>query len=150
MRIFGSSYHDLCKKGWDALSSGDLETANKLSLKAIKLDKTHPRAFSLLGWCYQEAGDRCWRVGNEIEYREYLDLAIKAFDDAIRRETDAELTAQFWWQKGSCLRGLGRDDTESLREADKAVPGFCAKQKQEAENAFKEAAEELAKEPKPR
>jgi tetratricopeptide (TPR) repeat protein len=130
MGLFGSSYHGLCKKGIQALESGDVGGASELFLKAMRMDPSQPRAFGWLGYCYVGAADYFWRAGEQTNQREYLELAIKAFDEAIVRQSDAQSKADFWWQKGMCLRALGRDDSEALQEADKQLPGFNARRKQ--------------------
>jgi tetratricopeptide (TPR) repeat protein len=130
MGLFSPSYHGLCKKGIQALESGDVEGASDLFLKAMQMDPSQPRAFGWLGHTYFAAADQFWRAGQKTEQHEYLEQAIRAFDEAIARESDAELKADFWWQKGAGLRLLGRDDSEALREADKVIPGFNEKRRQ--------------------
>jgi len=131
MGFFSPSYHGLCKKGIQALESGDVDGASELFLKAMRIDPSQPRAFGWLGYCYVAAGTHFGLSGEETSKREYLELALKAFDEAIVRESDAELKADFWWQKGACLRLLGREDSATLQEADKVIPGYTEKRKQQ-------------------
>ncbi len=124
MGLFGSSYHGLCKKGIREFESGNIEGATDLFLKAIALDNREPRAFGWLGQCYMAAGDPIRGVPSQADAHAYLELAIRAFDEGIARESDANIKANLWWEKGRALRMLGRDDAEALREADRASPNF--------------------------
>ena len=82
--------------------------------------------------------------GDEAQAVEYGELALKAFDECIHRETDPELKAEVWWQKAVTLGGLGRIDDRDvcLHEAERLVPGST---KGRGERLLREAFEAVMK-----
>jgi tetratricopeptide (TPR) repeat protein len=138
MGLFGPSYHSLCEKGIKAFHADDLEGASGLFLSAIKIDSTKPRAFGWLGMVYARASNDLVFGGDNAKQREYGELALKAFNEAIQRENDSEMKAEYLWQKGVVLGGLNRlpERDTALREADKASPGFTARRQQSILGAF--------------
>jgi tetratricopeptide (TPR) repeat protein len=144
MGLFGPSYHKLCEKGIAALEAGDLETASELFMKAMRKDPSQPRAFFWLGATYQQAASEFGLQGNQSEAEEYGELSVKAFDEAIQRETDPELKAMAWRQRGITLGGLGRtaDRDASWHEADKVIPGFTSKAQKELLDNWEDASKD--------
>lgn len=132
MGLFGHSYNGLCKKGIEALESGDEEKASEYFMQAIRKDQNQPRAFACLGMTYQEAVNASFfRQDEPVKAKEYDELAIRAFDEAIRRETDTDLKAEEWWQRGVTLGVLDRmsERDASWNEAGKVVPGFSSRRR---------------------
>lgn len=147
MGLFGHSYNDLCKKGREALESGDEEKASEHFLQAIRNDQSKPRAFAWLGMTYQEAVNAFLRQDEPVKAKEYGELAIRAFDEAIRRETDPALKAEEWWQRGVTLGAMDRTSERdaSWNEAEKAVPGFSSKRKGNSLDALEQAINDVTK-----
>lgn len=138
MGLFSNSYHDLCRQGIKALQAGNLERASNLFMKAIDKDQSQPRAFGWLGTTYQKAADS---IRDDATKRaDYINMAIRAFDEAIKRENDTQLKAEFWWQRGVVLGGIGllQERDQSFAEADKTVPGFTARKQSLLEEVISE------------
>jgi tetratricopeptide (TPR) repeat protein len=136
MGFFSPSYHDICKKGIREFNAGNLEKASELFMRAMEMDSSQPRAFYWLGLTYAEAMP--WEGPERTEYAQ---LAIKAFDEGIPRETDAECKAFMWQQRGLMFHRLGRQDEAdaSYREADNVIPGFTKKATEEMYKTLDEA-----------
>jgi tetratricopeptide (TPR) repeat protein len=131
MGLFGPSYNKLCEKAIAALDAKDLELASTLLMEAIKKDQQHPRAFGWLGMTYREAASEFSLSNDLAKANEYGTMAIRAFNEAILRETDIGMKAQIWWQLGQVQGMLGRKDDQrlSFAEADKLIPNFIKDQK---------------------
>lgn len=145
MGLFGNSYNDLCKKGIEALESGDVEKASEYFMQALRKDQNQPRAFAWLGMTYQEAVNAFFRQDEPVKAKEYGELAIKAFGEAIRRETDTDLKAEVWWQRGVTLGALDRisERDASWNEADKIIPGFSSKRSGSSIDALEQAMKDV-------
>jgi tetratricopeptide (TPR) repeat protein len=137
MGLFSTSYHDLCEKGKKAFNSGNLEKAIELFLKAIEKDPHHPRAFGWLGMTYGKASNFFFMQGDDDNEKKFCEWSVKAFDEAIQRETDPQMKAEHWWQRGVALGGLHRleERDASWREADKIVSGYTTKRREGLMNA---------------
>jgi tetratricopeptide (TPR) repeat protein len=145
MGLFGNSYHQLCEKAIEALEGNDIERASKLLLAAIAKDNSQPRAFHWLGMTYNAASSAFAMQGDSARQIAFGEQALRAFDDAIKRETDAPLKAEQFWQRAAALRGLNRtkESEDSLAHADEAVPGFLARRHQEMMQALENAMKNL-------
>lgn len=116
-------------------------------MKAIEKDSRHPRAYGWLGFVYQQASGDFSLGGDARQAQEFGELALKAFDEGIRREDDVNIKAELWWQRGNMLRSLKRqaEASASDREADALIPGFTASRGKDIVAALQDAARQTMK-----
>lgn len=139
---FTSVYRRFCNQAFDALKTGNADMAKVLFEQAIRWDRRRPRAFAGLGTTYLYAAGGATARGDDAAKLQYGDLSVRAFDEALRRETDPEWKAEHLWQKGVVLGLLGRmpEREPCWREADGLVPGLTAQRSPSAEMTPEEGA----------
>jgi len=147
MGIFGSSYRGLCKKGIEALDSGNQAKAEELILQALNLDPSAAMAYACLGMVYLMASIDFSLRNDKANAKGYGEKSIAAYDEGIRRETSAQRKAALWWQRGIALRTIDRDEDRfsSWLEAEKLSPGYTITRNDRMSEAISEALTELKK-----
>jgi len=145
MGIFGASYRGLCKKGVEALESGNQAKAEQLILQAINMDPSAAMAYACLGMVYLMASGAFRLRNDKAGAKGYGDASIAAYDEAIRRETSSQRKAALWWQRGIVLRSIERDDEgfSSWLEAEKLSPGYTTTRSDRIPESISEAMTEL-------
>lgn len=106
------------------MDSENWAEAEDLFLKAIEKDPQPSSAYAYLGRVYQKMAG--YYANEEDEKTKHVELSLRAFDEAIRRQTTDESRARYWWLKGISFGLVGQTayKERAFQDADKLQPGF--------------------------
>jgi len=123
MGLFSSPYDNVCKKAIKAGDSGDLERSCDLFLEAVQMDSQKPLGFAGLGLTYQKVAG--YLADDNPERKEYAEMSLRAFDEAVRLQQYPDLKAEYLWLKGVTFTLLGRvaEADAAWSQANNILPG---------------------------
>ncbi len=119
--FLGVTYDGLCKRGAKAADDNDFKGAAALYEKAIAKDASRPEAYHDFGQTVLAMAREYLARGDRSRGLKTAEHAIKLFDQAIGRRTEAHGKARSLYHRGQAQAILGRtgERDKSWAEADK-------------------------------